>query len=152
MSHSRNMPSLFQAHNGFPSSPGRRPMPGWFCHPLRCCCCCLTHERHDVTGYTQISAVKCSISFNALTNIYCFDRLLFYMFVIFFFFIIHLHVMAKLYLPTLPLYHKNIRIEETARGQLMTYTRQFLVPHPWNNPIFIHSTCYPHSYSDPTIF
>ena len=26
---------------------------------------------------------------------------------------------------------KNIRNEETARGQLMTYTRQFLVPHPW---------------------
>ena len=26
--------------------------------------------------------------------------------------------------------HKNIRIEETARGQLMTHMRQLLVPHP----------------------
>ena len=26
--------------------------------------------------------------------------------------------------------HNNITIDETARGQLMTYTRQFLVPHP----------------------
>ena len=48
--------------------------------------------------------------------------------------------------------HKNIRIDETARGQLMTYTRQFLVFHPWNNPIFSHPTCHPYPYSDQTIF
>ena len=48
--------------------------------------------------------------------------------------------------------HKNIKNEETARGQLMTYTRQFLVPHPWNNPIFSHPTCHPYPYSHPTIF
>ena len=42
---------------------------------------------------------------------------------------------------------KNIRIEEIARGQLMTYTRQFLVPHPWNIPIFIHPTLHLYPYS-----
>ena len=47
--------------------------------------------------------------------------------------------------------HKNIIIEETARGQLMTYTRQLLVPHPWNNPILSHPTCHPYPYSDPTV-
>ena len=31
----------------------------------------------------------------------------------------------------------------------MAYTRQFLVPHPWNNPIFSHPTCHPYPYSDP---
>ena len=36
--------------------------------------------------------------------------------------------------------HKNIRIEETSRGQLVTYTRQFLIPYPWNKPIFSHPT------------
>ena len=34
----------------------------------------------------------------------------------------------------------------------MTYTRQFLVSHPRNNPIFSHPTCHPYPYSDPTIF
>ena len=48
--------------------------------------------------------------------------------------------------------HKNIRNEETARSQLMIYTRQFLVPHPWNNLIFSHPTCHPYPYSHPTVF
>ena len=48
--------------------------------------------------------------------------------------------------------HKNIRNEETARGQLMTYTRQFLVPHSWNNPIFSYPICHPYPYSHPTVF
>ena len=39
-----------------------------------------------------------------------------------------------------------IRIDETARGQLMTYTRQFLVSHTWNNPIFSHPTRHPHPH------
>ena len=48
--------------------------------------------------------------------------------------------------------NKNIRNEETAWGQLMTYTRQLLVSHPWNNPIFSHPTCHSYPYSDPTVF
>ena len=48
--------------------------------------------------------------------------------------------------------HKNIRNGETARGQLMTYTRQFIVPHPWNNPIFSYPTYHPYPYSDPIVF
>ena len=31
----------------------------------------------------------------------------------------------------------------------MTYTRQLLFPHPWNNPIFSLPTCHPYPYSDP---
>ena len=48
--------------------------------------------------------------------------------------------------------NKNIRNEETARGQLMTYTRQFFVPLLWNNSIFSHPTCHPYPYSHPTVF
>ena len=28
----------------------------------------------------------------------------------------------------------------------MTYTRQLLVSHPWNNPIFTHPTCHPYPH------
>ena len=40
------------------------------------------------------------------------------------------------------------KVIHTARAQLMTYTRQSLVSHPWNNPIFI----YPSHLSSLSIF
>ena len=47
---------------------------------------------------------------------------------------------------------RNIKNEKTARSQLMTYTRQLLALHPWNNPMFSHPTCHSYLYFHPNVF